>query len=259
MRLLGPGTRLRQLATRLRSFRGGSSAFSPADLPGLVLGVNIALMRSSGLLWQNTGKTVPAVEDGDPIRVAVCPWTAVELTAPSDSARPLLWDEGSGLWSAMFDGVDDLLETATAPSWTGTDGSLAARFAFTDTTSSLAACTTEIAGNDNEYYNFTGDNLAYARCFRTIRHGAYASLTLNTTPHTQIWVSGADYRVYLDTVQQGSAVATAWAAPSTMKIGQGDIGIFFPGRFAGLVLAAAAWDELTRAQVDAYLAALLPS
>lgn len=83
--------------------------WNPGDLAGLAATILPAESRAAGLLWQNTAKTVPATADGDPVRVAVCPYTAVEFTAPSDAARPLLWDEGGGKWSLSFDGVDDNL------------------------------------------------------------------------------------------------------------------------------------------------------
>lgn len=89
------------------SRRAAPAAWSPADLPGLAPSIQVALSRSTGLLWQNLAETVPAVADGDPVRVATCPWTGGKYTAPSDSARPLLWDEGGGKWSLFFDGIDD--------------------------------------------------------------------------------------------------------------------------------------------------------
>jgi hypothetical protein len=49
--------------------------------------------------------TVPAIADGDPVRRIVCGTNYYD--APSDAARPLLWDEGGGKWSLSFDGVDD--------------------------------------------------------------------------------------------------------------------------------------------------------
>lgn len=90
---------------------GRPAAFSPAALPGYIDSpFSVATMRGGGALWQDTGKTVPATADGDPVRVANC--GAPDWTAPTDAARPLLWDEGGGKWSLFFDGVDDIL------SWT---------------------------------------------------------------------------------------------------------------------------------------------
>lgn len=80
------------------------------DLPGVVATVDVAVSRSRGKLWQDAAKTVPAVADGDPVRVAVCPYTATEFTAPNDDARPTLTGEGGGKWSLAFDGSLDRLE-----------------------------------------------------------------------------------------------------------------------------------------------------
>lgn len=103
-----------------RAMAGVSAEWNPGDLTGLAATLLPAESLAGGLLWQNTAKTVPAVADGDPVRVAVCPYTAVEFTAPSDAARPLLWEEGGGLWSLAFDGIDDRLSRAAIlPTGTG--------------------------------------------------------------------------------------------------------------------------------------------
>lgn len=104
-----------------RAMGGVSAAWNPSRLTGLAVTLLPAESRSRGLLWQNTAKTTPATADGDPVRVAVCPFTAVEFTAPSDAARPLLWDEGGGKWSMFFDGVDDIFigsSLASGSAWT---------------------------------------------------------------------------------------------------------------------------------------------
>lgn len=88
---------------------GGASGWQPDELAGLAPTLSVSRQRSSGLLWQDAAKTVAARADGDRVRVATCPWTGVDYTAPSDAARPVLTDEGGGLWSLAFDGVDDYL------------------------------------------------------------------------------------------------------------------------------------------------------
>jgi len=106
--LRGLNTGFRKLATGLGGSGGAApTPWSPGDLPGLQPSLQVALSLSQGGLWQDAGKTVPATEDGDPVRVATCPWTGQDYVAPSDSARPLLWDEGGGKWSLFFDGIDD--------------------------------------------------------------------------------------------------------------------------------------------------------
>lgn len=102
--------------------RGGRVAsFTPGSLTGLAATVLPAESLAAGLLWQDTAKTIAATADGDPVRVAVCPYTAVEFTAPSDAARPLLWDETAGKWGLFNDGVDDYYTFPTvtfAGQWT---------------------------------------------------------------------------------------------------------------------------------------------
>lgn len=87
----------------------GSRVFSPASLAGLFAAPSVALARATGKLFQDSGKTTPATADAHPVRVAVCPFTAVEFTAPSDAGRPTLNGSG-GTWWLTFDGSDDRLE-----------------------------------------------------------------------------------------------------------------------------------------------------
>jgi hypothetical protein len=97
-----------------RTRRGGGAApFDPTELPGYVDSpYSIAALRAAGALWQNTGKTVAAVADGDPIRVIDT--GSIDLVAASDAARPLLAEIGGGLWEVWGDGVDDALQAAHA-------------------------------------------------------------------------------------------------------------------------------------------------
>lgn len=81
---------------------------------GVQASLFIAYQRYAGLLWQDAGKTVPAVANNDPVRVATCPFTAVDFTATSAGTRPLLTDTGSGTWGLTFDGVDDFLTLGLA-------------------------------------------------------------------------------------------------------------------------------------------------
>lgn len=90
------------------SSRRRGAPFVPSSLPGLFAAPSVAQARTQGDLWQDASKTTPAVADGDPVRVVVCPFTAVEFTAPTDAQRPLLKQVGS-LWYLLFDGTDDFL------------------------------------------------------------------------------------------------------------------------------------------------------
>jgi hypothetical protein len=90
--------------------------WNPTKLPGYVNSpYSVAQLRAAGKLWQDTGATVPAAANNDPVKLMQC--GALNYTAASDSARPLLFDEGGGKWSLTFDGVDDTLEATV--SWVG--------------------------------------------------------------------------------------------------------------------------------------------
>lgn len=86
---------------------GPPGGWSPLALPSLQASLVPAVSRSRGLLFQDAGKTTPATADGDPVRVATCPFTAQDYTAPSDAQRPVLHTDGSNHWWLTFDGVDD--------------------------------------------------------------------------------------------------------------------------------------------------------
>lgn len=229
-----------------------SATWNPGDLTGLAATLLPAESLAGGLLWQNTAKTVPATADGDPVRVAVCPYTAVEFTAPSDAARPLLWDEGGGLWSLAFDGVDDYLSASV--SWTGTSGSLGVR--FTRSSGTLVPLVQTLPAADDDWYSFSG--LAYAHNFRTARLDAFRSVTLDTSPHTCIQQSGSvsGYKVYEDGTQVGTAAAT-WQSPTSIRVAtnKGPSG-YLSGRISGFITVASEWDATVRGQVETYLGAL---
>lgn len=91
---------------------GPVGSWSPASATGLALDLLVADARTAGRLWQDAAKTVPATANGHPVRVAQSVYSAAEWVAPSDSARPALFDEGSGAWSLSFDGADDTLACA---------------------------------------------------------------------------------------------------------------------------------------------------
>lgn len=96
-----------------------SGVWSPASLPGFAGDVFIGLARDAGLLWQDAAETVPAVAHTDPIMVAYGVFSGFRYAAPSAGARPTLYSEGGGKWSALFDGVDDRLVCPTGGTATG--------------------------------------------------------------------------------------------------------------------------------------------
>jgi len=91
--------------------------WSPALVPGLQPSYVPGVSRSKGLLWQNSAKTVPAVNAGDPIRVATCPYTGQDVAAPSDAARMTLTAD-SGKFGANGNGSSSVL-LYTFPTFSG--------------------------------------------------------------------------------------------------------------------------------------------
>lgn len=230
---------------------GVSAAWNPGDLTGLAATLLPAESLAGGLLWQNTAKTVPATADGDPVRVAVCPYTGVEFTALSDAARPLLWDEGGGRWSLAYDGVDDWLDCTV--SWPAvTVGSQSTRFV---TPGSQARCppVQTLPGALGDWYGY--DGLRYADNFRTARADAYVAFTPDAAPHTYTQQSGGDYGVWVDGTRL-LTVAAAWQTPTGLRSGANTGISFLSGRISGTIVAASSWDAATRLAVETYLGAL---
>jgi hypothetical protein len=94
-------------------------AWTPAKATGFNSGVFVALSREQGKLWQDSGKTTAAVADGDLVRVATCPFSGVDFTAPSDATRPTLRNSGN-YWWLEYDGTDDTFGRTVAlnqPYW----------------------------------------------------------------------------------------------------------------------------------------------
>ncbi len=222
-----------------------SAAWGPPLLTGLSSTILVAAARSQGKLWQDTGKTVPAAANGDPVRVATCPITAADYTAPSDAARPTLYDETGGKWSLSFDGVDDrLVRTASVASPTATGarardpGALAANKVLAHGTN-----TALFAGSGGRWQTFAG-----AAGSGAIRGGGYESI---------LWsLSGAAsyLRVNATTTTAASQTNVTW---TNVYVGCNSSGAeFFPSRVAGLVMATGTISGADADLLVAFLATL---
>ena len=232
---------------------GGASAWNPSRLTGLAATLLPALSRSSGLLWQNTAKTTPATADGDPVRVAVCPFTAVEFTAPSDAARPLLWDEGSGKWSLSFDGVDDGLALASSVVLSDFEVWVAG---FRPTNDCILICgPTGLAhpqfriNQTANRLNLTNDEAASAATSSALPTVCPAEMSLGYSR------SGTAVAYY----QGASAIGTGTLGStcSVRRVGfAGEFGVTFHGRIRGATLCTAAQTVANRSSLVNYLGAL---
>jgi hypothetical protein len=240
-----------------------NARWTPAAL-GAALKATVlpAMSRSAGLLWQDAAKTVPAVADGDPVRVAVCPFTAVEFTAPSDATRPTLQNSGSSWW-LEFDGVDDYL--AAGDIMTGaTAGYIVTRIQAPGGDGSTEGMWVWVAsgggGADDpkSYYNLATD--IYEAFGTTVRRTIdIAPGVLADTDRTwEVAAAAGAWDGWLDGTNQlstGTNTLATWAtAPRVGNNSQNP----FEGRFYGIVLANAIPPERTRVQIRQYMAALSP-
>jgi hypothetical protein len=78
---------------------GASSPWTPLSSGVLLASVFPGLSRSMGLLWQDPTKLIPAVNDGDTVYVATCPFTGIDFVAGSVGQVAKLHSEGGGKWS----------------------------------------------------------------------------------------------------------------------------------------------------------------
>lgn len=101
----------------MSSARRRSASWNPQGLP--VVTLPVAACRSAGLLWQDAGKTVPATASGDPVRVAVCPYSGAEWTAASDGERMQLFNLNPGVWGLQGNETNSLLSTPQLAITTG--------------------------------------------------------------------------------------------------------------------------------------------
>lgn len=243
---------------------GGVSAWNPSRLTGLAVTLLPAESRSRGLLWQNTAETVPAVADGDPVRVAVCPYTGVKFTAPSDAARPLLWDEGGGKWSLSFDGVDDYLSSPNVAA-TGTQV-VGVRFRNASSVSGVRLLVSlkdrlELAVLPTGGYRpltwlYGGTNNTVGLAESTaLDAGTYATAVISYAGGGP--TVAANYGVVWNGTERTPTTGSNFGAPTGSGVGGRDgSAFFFAGRMPAVVVADASADAATRALLSTYLGAL---
>lgn len=234
--------------------RRAVAAWSPALLPGLQPSVQVALSLSLGLLWQDAGKTVPATEDGDPVRVATCPWTGEDYVAASDSARPLLWDEG--LWSLAFDGVDDHLTASTATVGSGVAASVAMAVVVTAT---LGGGRLVYGGGDS--LNLDGAGGGSLNVFRNGNAGPMPAGIVVDTNYTLAAVftaAGTGTYLRVNGTQVGSGTAGTGAVGG-VSVGASNTGTQPAAiRLYGAVLSASQLSPDDIVLTETYLSALAP-
>ncbi|MDY3561937.1 hypothetical protein R5W23_003367 [Gemmata sp. JC673] len=236
--------------------------WSPAKLPGLFGTIYPALARLHGLLWQDIAKTVPAVTHLDPVRVAECPYTGHEFTAPSDNASPILRDEGGGKWSLLFDGVDDnfVVSSPTAFPSGGAPVTIAA-----------AVTPASVIGTQMlTWITYAGGNAAIALSIRLGKYQAEkygASVLIQSsvmpmvdTPFRCVYslLSGKSNFLSNGVPENVTTVDTNTGSPETLYVGQNSFSEIYSGRVSLIVYAASATTGANLASLDALLASVQP-
>lgn len=163
----------------------------------------ISELRASGDLWQNAGKTVPAVADGDPVRVIEDPVSGATQTAPSDASRMILTDMGGGKWGLTSDGVDDGYTPSAGITLSG------------GSTIAFEALQTNGAGNTRIIQSHTVNALiTLRRTLFTVYVNAdvrNSTLVSDSNPHTVVFKKAAagNWSIRLDGANPGSITANA--------------------------------------------------
>lgn len=236
-------------------------------LPDQAPSLSVALQRSLGLLWQDTGKTVAATADGDPVRVVTCPWTGEDYTAPSDAARPLLYDEGDGKWSLSFDGVDDRIGCGTFNlAATGSPFTVSVAYLGLDANSRGAIWKDGNNGSTGFGMGFGSGNMDDLGVYILGLAESLAWLFPNLF-HVLSGVATAKYTAaqLLTMYRDGTAGSTTFASrtfnAATDGVSVGGYatgGRYVSGRVAGVVPVGSALSDADRELVESYLAALMP-
>jgi hypothetical protein len=232
------------------SGRRPAAAWAPADLADLRRTVQVYRAWQDGLLWQDAGKTTPVAADGDPARVSVCPDTAGEWAAPSDSASPLLWDEGGGKASLFFDGVDDSFDGAAISFGAGEPWTIGASL-LADTgghsllINPIGFCI--VGGSGNQLMVRSDANHTWLGPNGSWPSGAgWAVLTLEWSGSAlSVWLDGAPVAPNSDTLAAGDA----WTFRAVgANIGSGT----YSGRLSQLLVSGGAgYEPALRAFVTA--------
>lgn len=245
---------------------GGSAAWTPASLPGLALTKLPAVGRAGGKLWQDSGKTIAASADGDPIRVRTDPYGTADLTSPTDARRALLYAEAGGKWSESYDGVDDTDTTpstsaltlgTTQPFWVGcavvmAGGSQGAVVGKGDGGTDCWQILAQAAAAGGAFrFDVVSAGVTKTRQAGTISAGALA--------YCVAWFDGSTQ--YLQ-VNGGTPVSQAASGPAVetnvLRCGTraGYVDVPFAGRLRGFLFGKASLDDASRDLLNTYLASL---
>lgn len=230
------------------------SVWTPAQLPNL----QATLIPSLATLWQDAGMTTRALSDGDPVRVAVCPFTKVAFTSPSDSARPVLHNDGAGHWYLSFDGVDDQYASTGTAIPPGAVSAFCAMYP-TDLSVNRTMLGNSAASGGPFWFiqgadkkvNFFCDNV-------TALPGSNTALTANSWYLAGYTYGSSVVAHRLNQAPNGGGTGGTTFTATADHVGDIRSGSRFVGRIAGLVWGTAQWSASDIAKIESYLRALYP-
>lgn len=235
---------------------------TPASLVGAGLGACLlpADSRRLGLLYQDAAKTIRAAADGDPVRVATCPYTGLDWTAPSDSSRPVLHTDGTaGHWWLSFDGVDDVMGLAArvgGPPFT---------LAFAGRPTSLSGTPTAVGPEGFGYTQYRINSDGRQMLFAANNGaGILFGTGVVAAGADHVWAAtldGTNLAYYLGGAADGGGTFTVLGAGKGPKAAGGRLDStaeIWTGRLYGVVTADVVLSASNLALVNTYLAGLMP-
>lgn len=243
--------RMRSVGNRNRTVGvfGYPPSWTPANLPSIAPSLNIAISRASSKLWQDVGKTVPAVANNDPVYVATCPYTGFDWVAPSNAERLILTNISGAKW--------------------GLTGTLAAGGLLGPTQSTQAnACTFSLRANETDATNskrIVNDSGNALMCPRRTSVSLYSlgnifagQLINDSNPHTTTMIkpsAGGNWTVWLDGVSQSVTANTNNFG--RLSIGRaGAIVEGYIGVMSAFITTSTALSAANQALLETYLSTL---
>lgn len=231
----------------------------PAEPPNPSSSLYLWLDPTFGLFTETTGAsaTTPAAS-GD----GVGTWrarTGQNLTQ-AGTAKPIYRTGDMGSYLDFYNGY--LTGAVGGAGWGTSEGTLLVRYGASASRSMtpLASAAANVGNGDFTRYLTDTDGRSYARNLRTSA-GVIANQStapLGYGPHTAAWVSGSDYRVYLNGSLQAPATTTAWEAPAAWVVGTAENITSRMHVYAALAYNRALTDS-ERRQAELYLAGLSPA
>lgn len=227
----------------------------PPFTPGSLSDVWLWLEAGPTWCFSDSGGTVPCAA-GDLVYI----WkdqsgNGHDLSQATSGNRPTLI-QVSGQWRVQF-GVGKYMTGASITTWPTSTGFMSIRMRFNTASHPQGGLfeTVDHAGN-GDYFRYDVDGQAYPRNFLSARYSGAFTAPDDTNPHTYTQVSDADYRLYVDAVQQGTTQPVSFESPTGFVLGATDLNFtpyYFDGEVGAIVVGASSLSGTDQTNLENYL------